>query len=180
MAPGMRAVTKGLLAIHTGPGKGKTTAAFGLAFRALGHGHKVSIIQFIKGSYHCGEHKLAQKFADSLELHVTGQGFTWKSKDPERDKAMAVNAWELAKTIIAAGKSRLVILDELTYIVRYGMVSEEEIIQTLASRPQEMHVVITGRHATPGLMAAADLVTEMNDLKHPYRAGIAAQRGFDF
>lgn len=173
-------MTKGLLAIHTGQGKGKTTAAFGLVFRALGHGHKVTVIQFIKGSYRCGEHKLAERFADLLELHVTGQGFTWKSKDPEQDAAMAIRAWELAKTIIAAGESRLVVLDELTYLVRYSMVSEEEIVRTVAARPEWMHIVITGRHATPGLMAAADLVTEMTDLKHPYRAGIPAQKGFDF
>jgi len=173
-------VAKGLFAIHTGNGKGKTTAALGLVFRALGHGHKVSVIQFIKGGWRCGEHTLAEKFPDQLEFHVTGQGFTWKSEDPEKDIALAREAWELAKTIIASGKSHLVVLDELTYLIRYGMVDEEEILRTIENRPDSMHVVVTGRHASERMMAAADLVTEMRDIKHPFREGVPAQKGFDF
>jgi cob(I)alamin adenosyltransferase len=173
-------VTKGIFAVFTGEGKGKTTAALGLVFRALGHGHKVTLIQFIKGNWHCGEHSLAEKFPDQLELHVTGKGFTWQSKDLAEDTALAQKAWQLARTVIAAGQAQLVILDELTYLIRYGMVEEAEILEAIKNRPANMHIVVTGRHASENLMNAADLVTEMKEVKHPYKNGIQAQKGFDY
>lgn len=173
-------MTKGIFAIHTGNGKGKTTAALGLAFRALGHGQRVAIIQFIKGRENTGERKLAEQFSQLLDFHVTGRGFTWKSDDPARDTAQAREAWDLAQSILAAGQTHLVILDELTYLVKYGMVAEEEILNSIQKRPSHIHVVVTGRYASGRLIAAADLVTEMQDIKHPYKAGITAQKGFDF
>ncbi len=171
---------KGLFAVHTGNGKGKTTAALGLVFRALGHKHRVSIIQFIKGAWRCGEHELALQFPDLLDLHVTGQGFTWKSEDLEKDTMLARKAWQHAIAIIESGKSKLVILDELTYLIRYNMVPEQEILDVISNRPDGIHVVVTGRYASEQLMARADLVTEMKDVKHPYKSGIKAQKGFDF
>lgn len=173
-------MAKGLFAVYTGNGKGKTTAAFGLMFRALGYGHKVSVIQFIKGSRRCGEHKLADTFPDLLDFHITGQGFTWKSENPEQDTALARDAWQLAKEIIQSGIPQLVILDELTYLIRYSMVAEEEILEVILNRPDHMHVVITGRYASERLIDAADLVTEMVAVKHPYQSGVPAQKGFDF
>ncbi|SHO45426.1 cob(I)yrinic acid a,c-diamide adenosyltransferase [Desulfopila aestuarii] len=172
--------SKGILAIHTGNGKGKTTAALGLAFRALGHGQKVAIVQFIKGRKSTGENKLADQFPQLLEFHVTGRGFTWNSADPSQDIARAREAWELAQSIITEGTVNLLVLDELTYLVKYKMVAEEEILQALEKRPPHMHVVITGRDASERLIANADLVTEMKDIKHPYRQGISAQQGFDY
>lgn len=173
-------MSKGVFAVYTGNGKGKTTAALGLVFRALGHGHKVSVIQFIKGAWRCGEHKLVDKFPGLLDFHVTGQGFTWKSENLEQDTALARDAWQLATAIIQAGESRLVVLDELTYLIRYNMVAESEILDVILHRPPNMHVVVTGRHASSRLIEAADLVTEMKDIKHPYAAGVQAQKGFDF
>lgn len=172
--------TRGILAVYTGEGKGKTTAALGTVFRALGHGHKVVVIQFIKGGWPCGEHAFADTFAGQLELHVTGKGFTWKSENLAEDTALAQQAWQLARQTIVAGQAQLVVLDELTYLIRYGMVEEEEILAVLANRPPAMHIVVTGRHASPQLIAAADLVTEMKAVKHPYKSGIAAQKGFDY
>lgn len=173
-------MAEGLFAIHTGRGKGKTTAALGLVFRALGHGHKVSVIQFIKGGWVCGEHKLAATFSDLLDFHVTGKGFTWKSENLEEDTALARDAWQLATEIIHGGTSRLVVLDELTYLIRYNMVAEEEILEVIRNRPSHVHVVLTGRYASEKLLEAADLVTEMKEIKHPYTSGVAAQAGFDF
>lgn len=178
--PEWHVVVKGLFAIHTGNGKGKTTAALGLAFRALGHGHRVSIIQFIKGNRRTGEHKLAEQFPGLLDLRVTGRGFTWKSDDMEKDAALAKQAWELAKSVMQDGSYQLVVLDELTYLIKYGMVAEKEVLKAISDRPAQMHVVVTGRYATDLLIASADLVTEMKEIKHPYRAGVKAQKGFDF
>jgi cob(I)alamin adenosyltransferase len=173
-------VTEGIFAIHTGKGKGKTTAALGLVFRALGHGHRVSVIQFIKGAWVSGEHKLATSFSDLLDFHVTGRGFSWKSENFEHDTALARDAWQLASGIIREGKSRLVVLDELTYLIRYNMVAEDDILEVIQTRPAHVHVVVTGRYASDNLIAAADLVTEMQETKHPFKSGVAAQKGFDF
>lgn len=172
--------SKGLLAIHTGNGKGKTTAALGLVFRALGHGYKVSVIQFIKGGWRCGEHKLAERFPDLLDFHVTGKGFTWKSENIEEDTALARSAWELAVQTIQASESRLIVLDELTYLIRYKMVSEDEVLEVLRNRPEKVNIVITGRYASERLIEEADLVTEMKEIKHPFKSGIPARKGFDF
>lgn len=173
-------MTKGILAVFTGNGKGKTTAALGLAFRALGHGHRVSVIQFIKGNWTCGEHLFAKDIASLIEFHVMGKGFTWKSENLAEDTALALKGWHLAADTIAKNAHHLVILDELTYLIRYNMVSEDEVLEVLRRRPAEMHVVVTGRHASPRLIDLADLVTEMVEIKHPYANGIAAQKGFEF
>jgi cob(I)alamin adenosyltransferase len=170
----------GLLMVFTGNGKGKTTAALGLAFRALGHGQRVAVIQFIKGSWQYGELKSAERFSDLLDFYVMGRGFTWKSDDLDRDIASARTAWDLACKTMAENRHRLVILDELTYLVTYKMITENDLLAGLAARPPEMHVVVTGRGATEGLMAAADLVTEMREIKHPFHAGVKAQQGIEF
>ncbi|MBU1140109.1 MAG: cob(I)yrinic acid a,c-diamide adenosyltransferase [Proteobacteria bacterium] len=172
--------TKGLVAVFTGNGKGKTTASLGLAFRALGHGQRVCIIQFIKGSWEYGEIVAAKKFSPLLDFHVMGRGFTWKSDDLEKDKAAALEAWKFAKEVIEENRYALVILDELTYLPHYGMLAEEEILTALANKPKGLHVVITGRYATQKLINAADLVTEMTEVKHPFKSGVKAQKGFEF
>jgi cob(I)alamin adenosyltransferase len=172
--------TKGLIAVFTGNGKGKTTAALGLAFRALGHGHRVCIIQFIKGTWKYGELETAKKFSPLLDFHVMGRGFTWKSDDLEKDKQVALEAWEFAKEIIGANEYSMVILDELTYLPHYKMIAEQEILSVLKNKPEEQHVVITGRYASANLIELADLVTEMKEIKHPYQAGVKAQQGFEF
>ena len=173
-------MAKGLLLVFTGNGKGKSTAAFGLAFRALGHGFPVCVIQFLKGNRHTGELQAAKRFENLLDFHVLGRGFTWKSDDLEKDRRQAITAWNFAVKTIEDNRHRLIILDELTYLIQYGMLSEQEIIHTLAARPPEMHIVVTGRNATEKLVAAADLVTEMQAVKHPYDQGVAAQKGIEF
>jgi len=179
IAPGEKATSPGLTLIFTGNGKGKTTSALGLAFRALGHDFPVSIIQFIKGSWKYGELESAKRF-DLLDFHVMGKGFTWKSDDLSEDIKIAKKAWEFAKETIFAGKHKLVILDELTYLITYNMVDEAEILAVIAQKPARMHVVITGRGASQGLLDCADLVTEMKEIKHPYKKGIKAQKGIEF
>jgi cob(I)alamin adenosyltransferase len=172
--------SKGLLMVFTGNGKGKTTAALGLAFRALGHGKRVSFIQFIKGSWKYGELEAAKRFEGLLDFHVMGRGFTWKSEDLDKDIAAARKGWELAKKVIAENHHQLVVLDELTYLVTYGMLEEQEVIDVLMARDPLLHVVVTGRGAGEGLIAAADLVTEMREIKHPFAQGIKAQKGIEF
>lgn len=171
---------KGLLMVHTGDGKGKTTAALGLALRAIGHGMKVCVIQFLKGSWKYGELEAAKCFGDALEIHVMGKGFTWESENIEDDKRLAREAWEFAKTVIASGRYALVILDELTYLITYKFLEEREILDVLTHRPADLHVVVTGRGASQGLIEAADLVTEMTMIKHPFNAGLKAQKGIEF
>ena len=171
---------KGLLMVNTGHGKGKTTAALGLAFRALGHDLPVCIIQFIKGHWKYGELKSAKRFEGLLDFHVTGEGFTWKSKDLEKDRKAAKLGWEVAKSVIAAGRHYLVILDELTWLLKYDMVDEQEVLDVLRSRPEGLHVLVTGRDAPAALIELADLVTEMRDVKHPYHAGVKAQKGIEW
>jgi cob(I)alamin adenosyltransferase len=171
---------KGLLIIYTGVGKGKTTAALGLSLRTLGHGQRVCFIQFIKGNRKCGEIQAAARFSELLDIHVTGLGFTWKSKDLQQDAAAARTGWESAQKIIAEGRHRLVVLDELTYLITYKIVTEEEVLAVLNRRSAAVHVVVTGRGAGEGLIQAADLVTEMREVKHPYAAGIKGQQGIEF
>jgi cob(I)alamin adenosyltransferase len=170
---------KGLLIVNTGHGKGKTTAALGLIFRALGHGSKVCLIQFLKGSWKYGELEAAGRFKDLLDVHVLGKGFTWTStKELHAEAGRA--AWEFAKETLGSGKYQLIVLDELTYLMTYGMVPEEEVIDCLVHRPDGLHVVVTGRDAPASLMDIADLVTEMREVKHPYQAGVQAQKGIEF
>ncbi|MBN2527417.1 MAG: cob(I)yrinic acid a,c-diamide adenosyltransferase [Deltaproteobacteria bacterium] len=172
---------KGLIIVNTGNGKGKTTAALGLAFRMLGHKNKkVAIVQFIKGSWKYGELESAKRFSDALEIQVMGRGFTYKSEDFSKDVAVAKEAWQRAKDVIAANEHDMVILDELTYLITLNMIPEAEIIEALMNKPEQMHVVVTGRGATEKLIDLADLVTEMKEIKHPYKSGIKAQRGVEF
>lgn len=172
--------TKGLIIVNTGYGKGKTTAAIGMAFRALGHGLPVCIIQFIKGTCKYGELRSAERFADLLEFHVAGKGFTWDSKDMASDRRAAIEGWELAKAKIEEGRHSLVILDEFTYALNFKMVEKNEVIAFLKQKPEGIHVLVTGRDAPAALVDIADLVTDMRELKHPFRAGITAQKGVEF
>ncbi len=170
---------KGLLLCFSGQGKGKTTAAFGIAFRALGWEMKVAIVQFIKGKWKTGERIFAESLP-KLTFRVMGRGFTWESDDISRDKQAAVQAWEESKRLIAEGAHDVVILDELTYVINYGFVPLDEILNALTSRPAHVHVVVTGRKAPEELLAKCDLVSEMSAVKHPYAAGVPAQKGIDF
>jgi cob(I)alamin adenosyltransferase len=177
---GAGVMKKGLLMVFTGDGKGKTTAALGLALRSAGHGLRVCFIQFIKGSWKYGELEAVKRFEDWIEFHVTGKGFTWKSDDIEKDRAAARRAWAFACEAMASGRYRLVVLDELTYLLNYGMVAGEAVLAALADRPADLHVAVTGRGAPEALTAAADLVTEMQCVKHPLQAGIKAQKGIEY
>ena len=171
---------KNLLMIHTGDGKGKTTAALGLAFRAAGHGQNVCVIQFIKGSWKYGETETAKRLGDLMEFHIMGRGFTWQSDNLAEDTALARQAWELAKEKILSRNYRLVILDEMTYLIAYRMLDEKDVLDFLRQRPEDVHVLITGRNASAGLVELADMVTEMKAVKHHYKAGITAQKGIEF
>jgi cob(I)alamin adenosyltransferase len=171
---------RGLLMINTGDGKGKTTAAFGQALRVAGHGQKVCIIQFIKGKWPTGEGRAMARLADCVELHVCGSGFTWQAEDLDEVVQAAVQGWRLAREKIASGSFRLIVLDELTYPINYGIIAEDEVLATLAARPAHLDILITGRGAGAGLLAVADLVTEMREVKHPYRKGLAARQGIEY
>jgi cob(I)alamin adenosyltransferase len=172
-------VTGGLLLVYTGQGKGKTTAALGLVFRALGRGLRVAVIQFIKGRWKTGERLFAETLPD-LTFLVMGRGFTWESDDLSQDRTAAVAAWSRAAALIAAGEHRVVVLDELTYVVNYGFVPLADVVEALRGRPPHVHVVVTGRHAPAALLEIADLVTEMQSLKHPFERGRKAEAGIDF
>ncbi len=171
---------KGLLIVHTGKGKGKTTAAMGLALRALGHGHKVGLVQFVKGAWASGERDALARFDDLITVKVMGEGFTWETQDRDRDIAAAGAAWQAALDMLADPSYRLVILDELNIVLRYDYLPLAEVLAGLSAKPPDQHVVVTGRNAPPALIEAADLVTEMTLVKHPFRAGIKAQRGIEF
>jgi cob(I)alamin adenosyltransferase len=171
---------QGLLIVNTGHGKGKTTAALGQVFRALGHGFKVCVLQFLKGSWKYGELEAAKRFTNLMDIYVLGKGFTWKSDNIEEDIQLARKAWNFSKEVISSGKYKMVVLDELTYLITYGMVPEEEILHCFRNRPSGLHLVVTGRDASPRLMELADLVTKMDEVKHPFRGGVSAQRGVEF
>lgn len=171
---------KGLLIVNTGDGKGKTTAALGMIFRALGQGMRVCVIQFLKGTWKYGELEAARRFDDLLEWHVRGRGFTWNSDNIEEDKRIARDAWDLAKSVISENRHEVVVLDELTYLLSYGVLDTDEVVAFLKNRPPEMHLVVTGRSAVPQLVDAADLVTEMTLVKHPFDQGVKAQKGVEF
>jgi cob(I)alamin adenosyltransferase len=167
-----------VILVNTGNGKGKSTAALGIAFRALGHGLTVSVIQFIKGKWKTGEMNTAERLG--LEFAAMGKGFTWESKNIEEDKALMRDAWAAASEKILSGKYDLIILDEINYVLGYGYIPVEDVVRTLQARPAHVHVVLTGRNAPEEVVSIADCVTEMRDIKHPYRAGIPAQKGIDF
>ena len=175
-----KTIEKGLLIVHTGKGKGKSTAAFGMVFRALGHGMKVGIVQFVKGKWQTGERVALDKFGDQVTMHTMGEGFTWETQDRARDIAAAKAAWEKAKALIADDEHRLVVLDELNIVLRYDYLDLEQVLAALAARPPMKHVVVTGRNAREELIEAADLVTEMEQVKHPFRSGVKAQQGIEF
>jgi cob(I)alamin adenosyltransferase len=179
--PAAKTAKPGLVVLHTGDGKGKTTAALGLALRSVGHGYGVCMVQFIKGKWTCGEHKAAAEYLEGrLEIHPMGDGFTWDTKDREADKRKVREGWELAMRKVATGRYRMLILDELIYVLSYDYFPVREVLDFLAARPPDLHVVLTGRNPPPELVEAADLVTEMVAVKHPYQAGIKAQKGIEF
>ncbi len=171
---------KGLLMVHTGKGKGKSTAAMGLAVRAIGNGMKVGIVQFVKGAWSTGEREVLAKFPELCTMRAMGEGFTWDTQDRERDVAAARSAWDYAKQIIADPSYKLVVLDELNIVLRYGYLPLDEVIETLRSKPESLHVLVTGRNAKDELIEIADLVTEMGDVKHHFRDGVRAQVGIEF
>jgi len=171
---------KGLLLVFTGDGKGKTTSALGLAFRAIGHGFPVCMIQFVKGSWKYGELETVKHFDNLMEMHVMGRGFTWQSDDLDKDIQAARQAWDFAVQTIKENRHRLIILDELTYLMTYNMLQEKDVLDVLGNRPPGMHIAVTGRDATKGLVDLADLVTEMKNIKHAFENGIKAQRGIEF
>ena len=175
-----KTLEKGLLIVHTGAGKGKSTAAFGLALRALGRGWRIGIVQFIKGAWETGERAALQRFGEQVEWHTMGEGFTWETQDRARDVAAAERAWAKACELIAREDIRLVVLDELNIALRYEYVALAEVVATLRARRPDLHVVVTGRNAKPELIEAADLVTEMTLVKHHFAAGVKAQEGIEF
>lgn len=180
MANAKPQITNGLISVFTGAGKGKTTAALGLTFRALGHGQRVFFIQFIKGKWKTGEANLAKQFPEQLDFYTMGTGFTWKSDNLERDRLAARQAWEMAVNAINEKQYDMIVLDELTYLIHYGMIDEDEIMAVLTKKPDKLHLVVTGRYASAGLLAAADLITEMKAVRHPYASGVSAQKGFEY
>jgi cob(I)alamin adenosyltransferase len=171
---------RGLLIVHTGTGKGKSTAAFGIVLRCLGHGMRVGVVQFVKGVWNTGERVALEHFGDLVTCRAMGEGFTWDTQDRARDIAAARRAWETAKAMIADPSYRLVVLDELNIVLRYDYLPIEEVVTALKAKPRDLHVVVTGRNAKPELVEAADLVTEMTLVKHPFRAGVKAQQGIEF
>ena len=171
---------KGLLIVHTGKGKGKSTAAFGLLLRALGHGWPCGVVQFIKGAWDTGERRALARFPDQLTWHTMGEGFTWETQDRARDMAAAAAAWAKAQELIAAPEIKLLVLDELNIALRYDYLSLAEVVAALRSRRPGLHIVVTGRNAKTELLDAADLVTEMSLVKHHFAAGVKAQAGIEF
>lgn len=172
--------TRGLLLVHTGKGKGKSSAAWGMVMRCLGHGMRVGIVQFIKGAWSTGEAVFLQRFPELVTIKTMGEGFTWETQDRQRDIAAAKAAWAAAKEMLADPKFRLILLDELNIVLRYDYLDAAEVVATLQARRPDLHVVVTGRNAKPELIDAADLVTEMKLVKHPFRAGVKAQPGIEF
>lgn len=170
----------GLLLVHTGNGKGKSSSAFGMLARALGHGMKVGVVQFIKGAASTGEEAFFRRFPDEVRYHVMGEGFTWETQDRQRDIAKAREAWAVAAELLADPEIGLVVLDELNIALKYGYLELEPVLADIESRPLLQHVVVTGRGAPAGLIEAADTVTEMGLIKHAFKAGVKAQRGVEF
>lgn len=180
-----KTIEKGLLIVHTGKGKGKSTAAFGLAMRAIGNGLRIGIVQFVKGKWQTGERPVLEKFPEQVTIKVMGEGFTWDTQDRARDIRAANAAWDEAKKMIEACRGPqpafdLLVLDEINIALRYDYLDIAEVVRVLNARPPMLHVVVTGRNAKPELIEAADLVTEMTEVKHPFRAGVRAQKGIEF
>ena len=171
---------KGLVMVHTGKGKGKSTAAFGVVFRALGNGMKVGVVQFVKGKWQTGERVILEKLGDQVTMTAMGDGFTWETQDRQRDIDAARAAWERAKEMIMDDEHDLVLCDELNIVLRYDYLPVEEIVEVLRKKPEMKHVIITGRNAKDELIDFADLVTDMTMVKHPFRDGVKAQVGIEF
>ena len=171
---------KGLLIVHTGTGKGKSTAAWGLAMRCLGHGLKLGVVQFVKGRRETGERQFLERFPELVEVKVMGEGFTWETQDRERDIAAAEAAWAEAQRMMADPSFHLLILDELNIVLRKDYLAIDAVVEGLLAKRPDLHVVVTGRNAKPLLIEAADLVTEMTLVKHPFREGVKAQLGVEY
>ena len=175
-----KTIEKGLLIVHTGKGKGKSTAAFGMVFRAIGHGMRAGVVQFVKGAWGTGERTVLEKFPELVTVKAMGEGFTWETQDRARDIAHARAGWEEAKRMIADPGYRMVLLDELNIVLRYDYLPLDEVLAVLKSKPADKHVIVTGRNAKDELIELADLVTEMELIKHPFRSGVKAQAGIEF
>ena len=180
-----KTIEKGLLIVHTGKGKGKSTAAFGLVVRAVGNGMRVGVVQYVKGKWQTGERGVLEKFPEQVEIRTMGEGFTWETQDRARDIRAAENAWKVSRQMIEASRDDhpqydMVLLDELNIVLRYGYLDLTEVVEFLSNKPKNLHVIVTGRNARPELIEAADLVTEMTMVKHPFRAGVKAQKGIEF
>ena len=171
---------RGLVIVHTGKGKGKSTAAFGMVFRSLGHGFNVGVVQFVKGAWETGERDVLEKFSDQVTIKAMGEGFTWETQDRQRDIDSARAAWEEAKLMIANPDIKMVLCDELNIVLRYDYLPVEEVVEVLKNKPEDKHVIITGRNAKDEVIELADLVTEMELIKHPFRSGVKAQAGVEF
>jgi cob(I)alamin adenosyltransferase len=172
--------SKALLMVNTGSGKGKSTASFGLVLRALGHGWRVGVVQFIKGAWNTGERTALERFGDQIEWHTMGEGFTWETQDRQRDIAAAERAWGMARKLMDDPSIRLLVLDELNIALRYEYLPLADILAALRNRRDDLNVIVTGRNAKPELIAIADLVTEMTLVKHHFNAGVKAQPGIEF
>ncbi|MDH0893083.1 MULTISPECIES: cob(I)yrinic acid a,c-diamide adenosyltransferase [unclassified Pseudomonas] len=170
----------GLLLVHTGNGKGKSSSAFGMVARALGHGMKVGVVQFIKGAASTGEEAFFRRFPDEVRWFVMGEGFTWETQDRQRDIAMAGEAWKVARTLLADESVGLVVLDELNIALKHGYLQLDEVLADIEARPLLQHVVVTGRGAQPGMIEVADTVSDMSLVKHAFKAGVKAQKGIEF
>jgi cob(I)alamin adenosyltransferase len=173
-------IEKGLLIVHTGTGKGKSTAAFGFALRMLGRGKRVGVVQFIKGAWHSAERDALEKFGDQVSWHTMGEGFTWDTQDLKRDVAAAERAWAKARELMADPSFALIVLDELNIALRYDYLNLQSVVAELSARRNDLHIVVTGRNAKPELVAAADLVTDMSLVKHHFTAGVKAQPGIEY
>lgn len=176
----LKTVEKGLLVVHTGKGKGKSTAAFGLLLRAIGRGLRCGVVQFGKGAWQTGERFAVERFGDQVQWYTLGEGFTWETQDRERDVAAAQRAWAKTLELMADPSIRFIVLDELNISLRYDHLDITEVVNALKARRADQHVVVTGRNAKPELIEAADLVTEMTLVKHHFAAGVKAQEGIEF
>jgi len=171
---------KGLIIVNTGTGKGKTSAALGMVFRALGHGMRVGVVQFTKGAIETGEAAFAKQLEGRIDFYTLGEGYTWETQDRGRDTTVAGRAWEQARALIEDPRYQIVVLDELNIVLKYGYVPLDEVLETLRRKREDLHVIITGRNAKDELIELADLVTEMKLIKHPYKSGIKAQKGIEY
>lgn len=175
-----KTIEKGLLMVHTGKGKGKSTAAFGLVMRAIGNGFRIGIVQFVKGKWQTGERPVLEMFPEQVTIKAMGEGFTWDTQDRARDIGAAEAAWAEAKRMIADQHYDMLVFDELNIVLRYDYLDLADVVETLKARDPKLHIVVTGRNAKPELIEAADLVTEMTEIKHPFQAGVKAQKGIEF